>query len=128
MKNQFIKINGLSVAKELANFVNNELLIETSLSPDIFWQGFEKTVNELAPKNKELLDTRETLQKEIDLWHKKNNKQKFDINNYQNFLKKIGYLHEEGPDFNIKTKNLDPEISIVAGPQLVVPIMNARYS
>ena len=128
MKNQFIKINGLSVAKELADFVNNELLTETNLSPENFWKGFEETVNELAPKNKELLDIRETLQKEIDLWHKKNNKQKFDINNYQNFLKKIGYLHEEGPDFNIKTKNLDPEISVIAGPQLVVPIMNARYS
>ncbi len=128
MKNQFIKINNLSVSKKLADFVNHELLKNTEISKESFWTGFDKVVHNLAPKNRQLIQTRETMQKEIDLWHKKNKFNEFDIKKYQNFLKKIGYLKEEGPDFKIKTKNLDEEISNVAGPQLVVPIMNARYS
>ena len=128
MKNKFIKINNLSVAKELSDFVNNELLKNTEISKDRFWKGFDKTIHDLAPKNRELLQARETMQQEIDLWHKKNKFKELDIKQYQSFLKKIGYLKEEGPDFKIKTKNLDEEISTIAGPQLVVPIMNARYS
>ena len=128
MKEKFIKINNLSVDKILADFINNELLKDTEISPEKFWEGFDKVIHELAPKNKELLEIRETLQKEIDLWHKKNKSEDFDQKNYKNFLKEIGYLKEEGPDFKIETKNLDPEISSIAGPQLVVPIMNARYS
>tara|TARA_B100000686_G_C16794804_1_gene981485 strand:- start:2130 stop:4280 length:2151 start_codon:yes stop_codon:yes gene_type:complete len=128
MIDQFIKINNLSVSKKLSNFVNNELLKGTGISTEKFWLGFDKAVHELTPKNKQLLEFRETLQQEIDLWHKKNKSKEFDFNQYQKFLLEIGYLKKEGPDFKIKTKNLDKEISNIAGPQLVVPIMNARYS
>ena len=128
MKDQFVKISNLSVAKKLYDFVNKELLQGTNITSNHFWQGFDRVVHELAPKNKKLLETRETLQQEIDLWHKKNKSKKFNYKEYKNFLIKIGYLKKEGPDFKIKTKNLDEEISSIAGPQLVVPIMNARYS
>ena len=128
MKDQFIKINNLSVSKKLSDFVKNELLAETEISPEKFWQGFDEVAHELSPKNKQLLEFRETLQQEISLWHKKNRNKKFDIKKYQEFLLEIGYLKKEGPDFKIKTQNLDKEISNIAGPQLVVPIMNARYS
>jgi len=128
MKDQFVKINNLSVAKKLSDFVSDELLNETKITPKNFWQGFDEVARELAPKNRELLEIREILQQEINLWHKKNKSKEFNINEYQNFLLKIGYLKKEGPDFKIKTQNLDKEISTIAGPQLVVPIMNARYS
>ena len=128
MKEKFIKINNLSVDKILADFIDNELLLDTNISPKKFWDGFDKAVHELAPKNRELLEIRETIQKEIDLWHKKNKFEEFNLEDYKNFLKDIGYLREEGPEFKIETKNLDTEISSIAGPQLVVPIMNARYS
>ena len=128
MKEKFVKINNLSVDKILLDFVNTELLRDTKISSEKFWEGFDKAIHELAPKNKELLEIRETLQKEIDLWHKKNKSENFDQKKYRNFLKEINYLKEEGPDFTISTENLDPEISNIAGPQLVVPITNARYS
>ena len=128
MKEKFIKINNLSVDKILADFINKELLLGTNISPKKFWDGFDKVVHELAPKNRELLEIRETIQKEIDLWHKKNKFEEFNLEEYKNFLKDIGYLKEEGPEFKIETKNLDTEFSSIAGPQLVVPIMNARYS
>ena len=128
MKEKFIKINNLSVDKILADFIDNELLLDTNISPKKFWDGFDKAVHELAPKNRELLEIRETIQKEIDLWHKKNKFEEFNLEGYKNFLKDIDYLKEEGPEFKIETKNLDTEISSIAGPQLVVPIMNARYS
>ena len=128
MKERFIKINNLSVDKILADFIDNELLLGTNISPKKFWDGFDKVVHELAPKNRELLEIRETIQKEIDLWHKKNKFENFNIKDYKKFLKDIGYLKEEGSEFKIETKNLDTEISSIAGPQLVVPIMNARYS
>ncbi|MFL2892646.1 MAG: malate synthase G [Candidatus Pelagibacter sp.] len=128
MKEKFIKINNLSVDKILADFIDNELLLGTNISPKKFWDGFDKVVHELAPKNRELLEIRETIQKEIDLWHKKNKFEDFNLENYKKFLKDIGYLKKEGSGFKIETKNLDTEISSIAGPQLVVPIMNARYS
>ena len=128
MKEKFIKINNLSVDKILADFIDNELLLDTNISPKKFWDGFDKAVHELAPKNRELLEIRETIQKEIDLWHKKNKFEEFNLEDYKNFLKDIGYLKEEGPEFKIETKNLYSEISRIAGPQLVVPILNARYS
>ncbi|MDA9752605.1 malate synthase G [Candidatus Pelagibacter sp.] len=128
MKKKFIKINNLSVDKILADFIDNELLLGTNVSPKKFWDGFDKVVHELAPKNRELLEIRETIQKEIDLWHKKNKFEDFNLEDYKKFLKDIDYLKEEGSEFKIETKNLDTEISSIAGPQLVVPIMNARYS
>ena len=128
MKEKFIKINNLSVDKILADFIDNELLLGTNISTKKFWDGFDKVVHELAPKNRELLEIRETIQKEIDLWHKKNKFEDFNLEDYKKFLKDIDYLKEEGSEFKIETKNLDTEISSIAGPQLVVPIMNARYS
>ncbi len=128
MSNSFIKINTLSVSKDLADFVKNELLPGLDINEKDFWDGFDKSINELAPINKKLLEIRETLQSEIDLWLKKNRNGEFNHQEYKNFLKKIGYLKEEGNDFKIDTKKLDNEISSIAGPQLVVPIMNSRYT
>ena len=128
MGDSFIKINTLSVSKNLANFVKNELLTGLDVNEKDFWDGFDKSINELAPINKKLLEVRETLQSEIDLWLKKNRNGEFNHQEYKNFLKEIGYLKEEGNDFKIDTKKLDSEISSIAGPQLVVPIMNSRYT
>jgi len=128
MSDSFIKINTLSVSKNLADFVKNELLTGLDVKEKDFWDGFDKSINELAPINRKLLETRETLQSEIDLWLKKNRNGKFNHQEYKNFLKEIGYLIDEGSDFKIDTKNLDSEISSIAGPQLVVPIMNSRYT
>ncbi len=128
MSDSFIKINTLSVSKNLADFVKNELLPGLDVKEKDFWDGFDKSINELAPINKKLLEVRETLQSEIDLWLKKNRNGEFNHQEYKNFLKEIGYLKEEGNDFKIDTKKLDREISSIAGPQLVVPIMNSRYT
>ena len=128
MKKKYIKINNLSVSSDLLNFINNELLKDTTISPENFWKGFDKIVHELSPINRELIKTRDELQKKIDAWHIKNKGNEINIDEYKKFLKEIGYLKEVGPDFKIKTKNIDEEISSIAGPQLVVPIMNERYA
>ena len=128
MKKKYIKINNLSVSSDLLNFINNELLKDTTISPENFWRGFDKIVHELSPINRELIKTRDELQKKIDAWHIKNKGNEINIEEYKKFLKEIGYLKEVGPDFKIKTKNIDEEISSIAGPQLVVPIMNERYA
>ena len=118
----------LSIAEELLNFVNKELLPEINIDPKKFWDGFDKAVHELTPKNKELITTREQMQKKIDEWHLNNKDKEFDTAVYRNFLIEIGYLVKEGSNFSIETKNVDSEISNIPGPQLVVPVMNARYS
>ena len=128
MKQQYTKINDLSVSNDLLNFVNKELLINTKISSEKFWEGFSKTIHELTPKNKELIKTRENLQKKIDEWHIQNKGNDIDFKEYKKFLKEIGYLKEIGPNFKIETKNVDEEITSIAGPQLVVPIMNERYA
>ena len=128
MKKKYIKVNNLSVSSDLLNFINNELLKDTTISPENFWKGFDKIVHELSPINRELIKTRDELQKKIDAWHIKNKGNEINIEEYKKFLKEIGYLKEVGPDFKIKTKNIDEEISSIAGPQLVVPIMNERYA
>ena len=128
MKILYENVNNLKVTKELFSFVNNELLKDTGITSEKFWSGFDKVVHELAPKNRELIKIREDLQKKIDDWHIKNKGNKINIDEYKNFLKKINYLKDEGPDFKIETKNVDDEIAKIAGPQLVVPIMNARYA
>ncbi len=128
MQDKYIKINNLQVSEKLLEFVNNELLKDLEISSDNFWIGFDKVVHELTPKNRELLKIRDDLQKKIDDWHisKKGSEIKFD--EYKKFLIDIGYLKEIGKDFEIETNNLDEEISKIAGPQLVVPIANARYA
>ena len=128
MQGKYINIGKLKVSEDISNFVSEELLKDTNVSKEKFWLGLEKTLNELAPKNKELIKFREDLQKKIDDWHIKNKNKKLDIKEYKKFLIEIGYLKNEGPDFKIETKDVDEEISKIAGPQLVVPVMNARYA
>jgi len=128
MKEKYIKIKNLSISDKLLNFVNNELLPGTEIKKENFWGGFNKCVHELAPKNKALLEIREKLQTSIDSWHKDKKNEEFNNKKYKQFLEKIGYLKKPGPDFKIKTKNVDTEIAKICGPQLVVPIMNARYA
>ena len=128
MSISYQKVNNLKVSEDLLEFVNNELLDGTNISKEKFWTGFDKFVHELTPKNKELLKIRDDLQKKIDNWHIENKGTGIKINEYKKFLKKISYLKEEGSDFKIETSNVDNEISQIAGPQLVVPIMNARYT
>ena len=128
MKSNYQQINELKISSNLLSFVNDELLKGTKISPERFWSGFDKIVHELAPINKKLIEARKDLQKKIDDWHIKNKGEKIEIDKYKKFLKEIGYLKDEGPDFKIETDNVDDEITKIAGPQLVVPIMNARYT
>ena len=128
MSINYKNVNNLKVSENLLNFVNNDLLKETNIDPKKFWSKFDEIVHELEPKNKTLLKIREQLQKKIDEWHIQNKGKEIDIVEYKKFLKKIDYLKDEGPDFKIETKNVDKEIAKIAGPQLVVPIMNARYA
>ena len=128
MNNKYQNVNNLKVHDELLSFVNDELLKEASISPEKFWQGFDNMVHELSPQNKKLIEKREILQKKIDDWHIKNRGAEIKIEEYKKFLKEIDYLKDEGSDFKIETSNVDDEIAQIAGPQLVVPIMNARYT
>ncbi len=128
MSKNYQQINNLQVSNVLLKFVNEELLENTGIGPEKFWSGFDKSVHELSTKNKELIKIREDLQKKIDDWHTKNKGNDVQIDEYKKFLKEIKYLKDEGPDFKIETNNVDDEIAKIAGPQLVVPIMNARYA
>jgi len=128
MKINYQTVNNLKVSNKLFEFINEELLKDTNISPKNFWSGFDKCIHELTPKNRELLKIREDLQKKIDDWHIKNKGNQINLENYKKFLKDIGYIKDEGPDFKIETENVDDEIAQIAGPQLVVPIMNARYA
>ena len=128
MREKYIKINNLKVSEELSKFINDELLKDTSVTIEKFWSGLEKALNELVPKNRELIKFRENLQKKIDGWHIKNKGKEINLDEYKKFLFEIGYLKKEGPDFKIETENVDEEIRNIAGPQLVVPVMNARYT
>ncbi len=109
------------------DFINNEVLPETGLDKSDFWQNFISAANDLMPENNALINERKDIQSKIDKWMI-DNKRNFDYNNYLEFLKEIKYILKEGPDFKIETDNVDDEISIIAGPQLVVPIDNARYA
>ena len=124
----YISQGKLSIASALFKFVNNELLSGTNIDHKIFWSGLDECAHELAPKNKKLIEFRKNLQKQIDDLHKNKKGKKIDIKEYLNFLEKIGYIKKEGKNFQIKTENVDSEISKIPGPQLVVPIMNARYA
>ncbi|NBW05310.1 MAG: malate synthase G, partial [Alphaproteobacteria bacterium] len=119
---------GLTVATELFDLVNNEILIDTGISPDQFWSAFDTAAHKLAPKNHALLQTRAALQAQIDDWLKQNAANGLDAAAYEGFLRDIGYLVDDAGDFTIDTANVDPEIATIAGPQLVVPITNARYA
>ena len=128
MTTKYVNVNNLKVSETLLSFVNNELLKDTEISPEKFWTDFDKIVHELAPKNKEMKSIKKNLQKKINEWHKKNRGNTIGIEEYKKFLKEIGYLKDEGSDFQIETNDVDKEICEIAGPQLVVPIMNSRYA
>ena len=120
--------NGLKISSILFEFINNEVIPGTEVITDKFWNSFAKAVTDLAPINKDLIKKREDLQRKIDDWHKSNSDKDFNKEEYLKFLKQISYIVEEKEDFKIETLNVDEEISIIAGPQLVVPVDNARYA
>jgi len=120
--------SGLLIAGELVDFIENAALPGTGVTPDRFWAGFAAMLAELGPVNRALLETREDLQGRIDAWHIAHRDQPHDHEAYKAFLSEIGYLLPEGADFTIDTVGVDPEIARVPGPQLVVPVTNARYA
>ena len=124
----FVNKAGLNVAAELATFVEDAALPGTGVSADAFWTGFSGIVHELGPKNRALLVKRSDIQAQVDEWHVARRGQDHDAVAYTDFLKEIGYLVPEGAPFSIDTANVDPEIAMLPGPQLVVPIMNARFA
>ena len=120
--------NGLKISSNLYDFINNEIIPGTNINPDKFWDNFDKTVHELSPLNKKLIQKREDIQKKIDEWHKNNKSKDFNKKLYTEFLRSISYIVSEKEDFIIETNDVDREISSIAGPQLVVPVDNARYA
>ncbi len=122
-----IEVSGLQVDSKLYDFVNKRAMPGTGVKAAEFWNSFGKIVHDLAPKNRALLAKRDEIQEKIDAWHREH-PGAVDLPAYKRFLKKIGYLVPEGDAFEVSTKNVDPEIATVAGPQLVVPLMNARYA
>lgn len=123
-----IQQGGLSIAQGLWHLVKEEIAPGTGISPTAFWEGFEATLNDLAPKNKALLAKRDTLQTQIDEWHLTHNWSAENATAYKTFLKEIGYLLPEGAAFKVSTQNVDEEVAEQAGPQLVVPLKNARFA
>ncbi|KZY60982.1 malate synthase G [Oleiphilus sp. HI0071] len=123
-----VQAAGLQVAKELFDFVNDKAIPGTGVDQEAFWSGFSAIANELAPRNRELLAKRDDIQAKIDAFHAERQGQDLDFAEYKAFLKDIGYLVEEGADFEASTANVEPEIAEMAGPQLVVPVMNARFA
>jgi malate synthase len=124
----WIRRGGLEIAQPLYEFINDEALPGTGVDADRLWTGLDQLLHELAPRNKALLDKRDSLQAQIDAWHAARRGKVFDQTEYESFLREIGYLVPEGGDFAVGTGNVDPEIAYLAGPQLVVPITNARYA
>ncbi|MFZ5604274.1 MAG: malate synthase G [Pseudomonadota bacterium] len=123
-----IKKGGLEIATVLYNLVANEVAPGTGVEPDAFWSKFEQILADLAPKNKALLQKRDAIQAKVDAWHQSHAGKPINMPEYKAFLTEIGYLLPEGPDFKITTENVDDEIAHLAGPQLVVPVKNARYA
>ena len=124
----YVEIENLRVAPALAEFLEKEAIAGTNVSVEAFWKGFSAILHDLAPKNRSLLAKRDEMQAQIDAWYKANRDRAYTQAEYQDFLKEIGYLLPEGEDFKVSTSNVDPEIAELAGPQLVVPVMNARYA
>ena len=128
MSQSRVKRGALQIAAELDEFVAQQVAPGTGVDVDAFWAGFEACLNELGPVNRELLEVRASLQKQVDEWHLARKGQQFDEAEYKAFLQSIGYLLPEPADFAIEVDNVDSEIAALAGPQLVVPVMNARYA
>ncbi|MEI2470787.1 malate synthase G [Peribacillus frigoritolerans] len=123
---EYVKVGNLQVASILFEFINKDGLPGSGLNQEQFWDGFEKLVHDMSPKNKKLLARRDEIQTKINTWHREN--KEMDFNEYKTFLQEIGYLEPEGEDFHITTEGVDDEIAFQAGPQLVVPVDNARYA
>jgi malate synthase len=123
-----VSAGNLRVARVLYDFVNNEALPGTEIDPDSFWAGVDKVVTDLTPKNQDLLNHRDQLQAQIDKWHRQRVIEPLDIDAYRQFLTEIGYLLPAPEDFTITTSGVDDEITTTAGPQLVVPVLNARFA
>jgi len=123
-----VSAGNLRVARVLYDFVNNEALPGTDIDPDSFWAGVDKVLTDLTPQNQALLDTRDRLQAQIDKWHRHRVIEPIDVDAYRQFLTEIGYLQPEPEDFTITTSGVDDEITRTAGPQLVVPVLNARFA
>jgi len=125
---KYVEVGSLKIDRELYRFVEDEAMPGTGIDADVFWARFGDIVNDLISKNRQLLAKRDALQKQIDGWHRDNKDTFRDMNAYQAFLEEIGYIVPEGPAFSVETSDVDPEIADIAGPQLVVPITNARYA
>ena len=125
---QRIKYGNLQVSEELDSFLRDEVMPGIDIDSEYFWNSFEKILDEFSNRNKELLEKRTKIQKQIDDWHIERKSSGYSFDEYESFLKDIGYLIEEGDDFEITTDNVDDEIKKIAGAQLVVPVMNARFS
>ena len=123
-----VRIGGLQIAEELHNLITEDVIPGTGVSADVFWAELEKIVSDLAPVNRTLLKKRDDIQAKMDQWYRENPEGYRDISAYKDFLREIGYLVEEPADFTATTENVDHEIATMAGPQLVVPVMNARYA
>ena len=123
----YVKVGDIQVSKVLYDFVNSDVLPGIEVNGEKFWADFDKVIHEFAPENKALLDERVRLQHEINAWHKEN-KGSTDLQAYKTFLEGIGYLEPKPADFKVSTTNVDNEVAVQAGPQLVVPIDNARYA
>ena len=118
----------LTISKHLQDFLENEVLDGLDITKEHFWSSFEKIINEFSPINKALLEKREDIQTQIDNWHLEHKGKDLNYEEYKSFLTDIGYIAPRSPDFSISTDNVDPEIKTIAGPQLVVPVMNARFA
>ncbi len=123
-----VTVGNLRVAQVLYDFINNEALPGTDIDPDSFWAGVDKVVTDLTPQNQDLLARRDQLQAQIDKYHRQHVIEPIDPEGYKQFLTEIGYLQPEPDDFTITTTGVDDEITTTAGPQLVVPILNARFA
>jgi malate synthase len=124
----YVRIGSLRVDKALHEFIEQEATPRTSISAEAFWSGFAELLHDYGPRNRQLLQVRDELQSRIDQYHRERFGERLDLGDYERFLRDIGYILSEGNDFAIRTANVDDEIAVIAGPQLVVPLSNARYA